>query len=541
MKRRLWAARIACAFAAACGGGGDSSPTSPPTVASLTINTPSSTSLAGGATIQLVATAKDQNGNVMNATVTWSSSDATHATVSPSGLVQGLLAGTASITAAAGSVVSPPVSLTIIPGPAAKIARQRDVATGIVVATSDSIAVRITDGGGNPVAGTAVLFGVTTGGGTLSVASSTSGTDGVAGVRWTLGTIAGAQAVTATAGSLSGSPLAFNAVAVAGPAATMTKISTDPASVPVFWDFDSLKVKVQDQFGNPKSGEIVNFAVTQGGGSVSPATVTTGSDGLAASAWTMGSVSGAASTATATRSGLPVQTFSTVTTPPVVSTVTVAPPRLVVLDSGATLAFTPTARDIKDHVIADAVLTAASRSPAATVAGGAIAGAHRGSTFVVATSVQTPSASDSMFVTVGAAGGPVVITDLARVDIKHDTTLTIAVVVDMRGNPAKLGAATIQVTWPTALLTYQSDADGTAGVGASVNTASAASGSLTLSLANSTGFGGAVQVRRITFHAASAVGVTGKLSLFVTELAAAGSFASLTSSTVAGTYPLITR
>jgi hypothetical protein len=212
-----------------------------------------------------------------------------------------------------------------------------------------------------------------------------------------------------------------------------------------------------------------------------------------------------------------------------------------VLDSGTTLPFAPTARDIKGNVIVGAALTAASRSPAATVASGVITGSHRGSTFVVATSTQTASARDSVFVTVAAAGGPVAITDLARVDIKRDTTLTIAIVVDMRTNPAKLGAATIQVTWPTSLLTYQGDADGAAGAGATVNTSGVASGVLSLSLANSTGFSGAVEVRKITFHASSSAGVTGNLSLFVTELAAAGTFVSLTSSTVAGIYPLVTR
>jgi hypothetical protein len=537
---RLWAASIASlAGAAACGGG--SSTTAPPTATSVTISAPANATLGGGATLQLAATVRDQHGNAMNATVTWSSSDATRVTVSGSGLAQAFLAGQASITAAVGSVVSSPVSLTVVPGPAAALGKHRDVASGIVVAASDSIAARVTDAGGNPVVGTTVAFSVATGGGSLSAGSSVSGSDGVAGVQWTLGKTAGAQTVTATAASLSGSPLTFNAVAAAGPATTITKVSADPASVPVFLDFDSLKVEVQDSFGNPKPGEVVTFAVTQGGGSVSPASVATGSDGFAAAAWTMGTVAGAPSTATATRAGLPVQTFSTITAAAVVSTLTVGPPRLVVLDSGAALPFAPTARDIKGNVIAGVAMTAASRSPAATVAGGVITGSQRGSTFVVATATQAPSARDSVFVTVAAAGGPVAIADLARVDIKRDTTLTIAIVVDMRSNAAKLGAATIQITWPTAVLTYQSDVDGAAGAGATVNTSGIGSGVLSLSLANSTGFSGAVEVRKITFHATSAVGVTGNLKLIVTELTAAATFASLTSSTVAGVYPLVTR
>jgi alpha-amylase len=70
------------------------------TIASLTID-PSSASIDVDATVQLNAIAKDVSGNVMAATVTWSSANPSVASISSTGLVKGVAAGTAAITATA--------------------------------------------------------------------------------------------------------------------------------------------------------------------------------------------------------------------------------------------------------------------------------------------------------------------------------------------------------------------------------------------------------------------------------------------------------
>ncbi|HVG45002.1 MAG TPA: Ig-like domain-containing protein [Longimicrobium sp.] len=79
---------------------------------------PSSGSVQVGGTLQLTATPRDQNGAAMAGlpVAAYSSSDATKATVSPSGLVTGVAAGTATITAtlaAGGATRTATASITV--------------------------------------------------------------------------------------------------------------------------------------------------------------------------------------------------------------------------------------------------------------------------------------------------------------------------------------------------------------------------------------------------------------------------------------------
>jgi plastocyanin len=70
-----------------------------------------------------------------------------------------------------------------------------------------------------------------------------------------------------------------------------------------------LQVRVVDQFGNGVSGVAVAWAVTSGGGSVSPAASTTDAQGLATSTQTLPATAGPA-TVTATATGLTAATFT---------------------------------------------------------------------------------------------------------------------------------------------------------------------------------------------------------------------------------------
>jgi YVTN family beta-propeller protein len=85
---------------------------------------------------------------------------------------------------------------------------------------------------------------------------------------------------------------------------------------------DSLYVMVRDSIGNPVGNATVSFAVTSGGGSVSPATVQTRVDGRAATSWTLGSY-GDPQNVTATVQGVgDVQFFASVEVVPEGTSVT---------------------------------------------------------------------------------------------------------------------------------------------------------------------------------------------------------------------------
>jgi Big-like domain-containing protein len=172
------------------------------------------------------------------------------------------------------------------------------------VATAPS--VKVTDANGNAVSGVAVTFAVGSGGGSITGASQTTGAGGLATVgSWTLGTLAGSNTLTATAGGLAGSPVTFTATGTAGSATTLAKVAGDNQTatsgtlVPV-----APQVLATDQFGNPVGGVSVMFAVASGGGSATGTGPTTNGSGLAAvGSWTLGPLAGT-NTLTATATGL---------------------------------------------------------------------------------------------------------------------------------------------------------------------------------------------------------------------------------------------
>ncbi|MEQ1691331.1 MAG: Ig-like domain-containing protein [Gemmatimonas sp.] len=170
----------------------------------------------------------------------------------------------------------------------------------------------MTDVNSNPVSGVSVTFAVTAGGGAIDPVSPASVVTNASGVAtltsWTLGTIAGANTVTATVAGLTGSPVTFTATGTAGVATTIAAVSTLTQSATISTDVSAPpSVLVTDANGNPVSGVSVTFALTGGGGAivpVSPATIVTNASGIATlTSWTVGAVPGA-NTVTATVAGL---------------------------------------------------------------------------------------------------------------------------------------------------------------------------------------------------------------------------------------------
>ncbi len=342
-KHRLAAIATVVAVTWSCGDGTTTPPAPQPTTLVLSQTTVALDAI--GATQQLSATVKDQNGQTMSGqTVTWSSAAAGVATVSSSGLVTAVGNGQADVTASSGSLsAKAAVTVAQVATQLAKVAggaQTGEVGTQLAVAIEvelrDRLGNAVTEGAGGAVASTAVAstavastsvnFTVSQGGGSVADASVSVGANGRASTTWTLGTATGA-AHEATA-SLAGGSISttFNATATAGPPTAALKASGDAQSGTVATPLAAaLVVHVEDQFANPVPDEVVTFAVTQGGGSVDAASVMTDANGDAPVNWTLGNVPGA-NEVTFTVASLPAVTFT--------ATGQLGPPANVVVTAG---------------------------------------------------------------------------------------------------------------------------------------------------------------------------------------------------------------
>jgi hypothetical protein len=174
------------------------------------------------------------------------------------------------------------------------------------------LVVKVTDALDRPVEGQGVSFTVTSGGGQVTPAEATTDAAGQASAGWTLGPAAGVQRVQARvvgAGVPASLITEFSATAVSGTGSVLELADGDHQTGPVGSALgDSLVVRVTDGFDNPVSGVQVQWAPV-GGGSLSPATVATDANGLAAAERVLGGIAGPQS-ATATVTGLMPVTFS---------------------------------------------------------------------------------------------------------------------------------------------------------------------------------------------------------------------------------------
>jgi hypothetical protein len=182
-------------------------------------------------------------------------------------------------------------------------------------APSPAPAAVVTDATGAPMPGVIVSFAVTAGGGTLGASSVATGADGRAVADWTLGTVAGANTLSASALDLA--PVTLTIAAQPGPATSMTLVEGDNQSA-VIWHMLSVApaVVLRDQYGNGAASTSVTFSVASGGGRLTTPVVVPGSDGIARAAWSMGPSPGANSlTATAQGSALGTITFNATALP----------------------------------------------------------------------------------------------------------------------------------------------------------------------------------------------------------------------------------
>jgi hypothetical protein len=189
--------------------------------------------------------------------------------------------------------VSPPVVFTataqVGPPASLEIASGNSQAALFGTALANPLVVKVTDQFGNLVSGVAVVFTVASGAGSISVASATTGSDGLAQVTWTLGGIGANNLVHASFGTLT--PVTFAATSLAP--SSLVIVSGNNHSAPAGIALpEPLVVAVVDQFDNPLGGASVHFTIGSGAGSLSPTLTITGANGQAQTVLTLGASTG---------------------------------------------------------------------------------------------------------------------------------------------------------------------------------------------------------------------------------------------------------
>ena len=267
---------------------GDAVPTRP----SVRVNDQFGNAVAGA----VVSYAVTQGGGTIAGATTVTATTGADGSATVSAWTLGTVPGANTLTATVTGIPSATFTVTARVGPAAlasKVAGDAQIGT-VGQALTIRPALKVTDVFGNGIAGVVVTFAAVTGGGAITGATQPTGADGVATLGgWTLGTLTGANTITAAVGGTN-IGATFGATANAGPATTVTKVAGDLQTVASGTAvLAAPAVKVADQFGNGIAGVSVRFSVVQGGGTVSTPAVNTGADGIArAGGWTVGTTSG---------------------------------------------------------------------------------------------------------------------------------------------------------------------------------------------------------------------------------------------------------
>ncbi|HMG69747.1 MAG TPA: Ig-like domain-containing protein, partial [Gemmatimonadaceae bacterium] len=308
-------------------GGSFGTAVTPAPVASVTVS-PSAASVVVGATQQLTATTKDSTDAVLTGrSVTWSSSNTAFATVDANGLVTGVAAGSATITATSeGKSGTSAITVTATSVPVATVTVDPTSAS-IVTGVTQQLTATTTDAAGNTLTGRNIAWTSDVG----SVATVDASTGLVTGVG------SGTATITATSEGKSGTAvITVTAVSVA----TVT-VSPSSASV-VVGNTQQLTAVMKDAGGAVLTGRNVTW-------SSGNAAATVDANGLVTT------VSVGSATITATSEGKTGTSAITVTAVPV-ATVTVSPASSSVT-AGATEQLTATAKDANDNVLTGRSIT----------------------------------------------------------------------------------------------------------------------------------------------------------------------------------------
>ena len=321
---------------------------------------PAAPSVQVGQTVQLAATPQDQDGNPLSGrVVTWASTNPGVAAVSGNGLVSGVAAGAATVTAVSeGQSGSVGITVTVVPVASVTVS---PASATVTVGQTTQLSATPKDASGNPLTGRTVTW-----------ATSNAAVATVSGTGLVSGGAIGTATITASSEGRNGTA---TITVTSVPVATVS-VSPATASLQV-GQIVQLTASPKDASGNPLTGRVVTWT------SSAPGVASVNGSGLVTS------VAAGSATITATSEGRSGTAAVTVTAPapaPVAS-VTVSP-ATVSLAVGGTQQLTTTLRDASGNVLTGRVVTwASSNVLVGTVSGsGLVTGLVAGNATITATS-----------------------------------------------------------------------------------------------------------------------------------------------------------
>jgi uncharacterized protein YjdB len=407
----------------------------PPATPVATVDvTPATVTVGAGQTAQLTATPKSATGAPLTGrSITWISSNLAVATVSSTGLVTGVSAGTATITATSeGKSGQAAVTVTAAPPVPVATVSVTPATASVVIGQTVQLAATPKDANGNTLSGRVVTW-----------SSSNAAVATVSATGLVTGVSAGAATITAMSEGKTGTASITVTSPPPPPPPAVASVSVTPATASVVaGQTVQLTATPRDASGNALTGRVVTWA------SSNTAVATVSSSGL------VSGVTAGSATITATSEGQSGQAAVTVTAPPPVpvATVTVAPATASVAP-GQTVQLTATTRDANGNTLTGRVVTwASSNTAVATVSSsGLVTGVIAGSVTITATS---EGRSGTATVTVTATvTNPGTVTNLAVASATANAvTLSFTEVPNGAGAPAsyEVRYATAPLSWGSA-------------------------------------------------------------------------------------------
>ncbi|MFN8574349.1 MAG: Ig-like domain-containing protein [Gemmatimonadaceae bacterium] len=356
----------------------------PPAPAANVVVTLNNGTLNIGQSSQAVATVTDAQGNVLTGRpITWSSATSNVATVSSTGLVTAVAAGTAAIVATVEGV-SGNASVTVNPPPVAPVASVTVSApsTTLTIGQSTQLAVVLKDAQGNVLTGRSIAY-----------ASSNTATASVSATGLVKAIAAGSVSISVTSEGVTGA-LALTVQSSSPPPPTAYSVAvTVNASALQVGQSTQATATVKDASGNVIPGATVTWATSNS------LVATVSSSGLVAAVGT-GIVAITAST-----SGITGSAAINVTAPSPQISVVVVSMSSTTLSSGQSLQATAVAKDAAGNPVSGAVFTwsVSSTSVISVTASGLVSGIANGTAQVRAT---TAGVTGSLSVTVSSPAPP---------------------------------------------------------------------------------------------------------------------------------------